>query len=195
MRINHSFMKFSVDENHLCSFFSINTRQITIMKSNRIRTKRPALTVPRLAAALLIISAALQIGCGTVPMTPPPVAEAAGAYQPDAARAPAQQERPGLGNSWGERRESRVESTHFVRASKSRPLAVSKLFYNDDPGAKAMLAGRSFRKRSGALGMDGGLVSIGLQDASGRYLPSYQSGNDRIFVGKPGRRYTIVAEI
>jgi hypothetical protein len=161
------------------------------MKAHCNRTGQEPLTVTQTSAALLIAFALLQIGC-TAPMMPaPPATEATTARS---ISAPLQNERPGLGTAWGEQRDSRVESTSFVRASRTRPLAVNKLFYNDDTGASAMLAGRDFRKKSGALTMDDRLVRIGLQDPSGHYLPSYQSGDDRIFVGKPGQRYTIVAE-
>ena len=103
-------------------------------------------------------------------------------------------ERPGLGTMYGEKKESKIHSTYFVRARKTRPLCTGKVFYNDHDGAKAMLLDRRFDRGWGPVTLGDGRVSFGLQDSSGRYLQSYRSGKDRIFVGKRGQRYTIVAK-
>lgn len=156
---------------------------------------------PFLTSGSLVLMAALQIGCATFPPTssaPDSVYEKTGTVPSvrGAANAskPVRNERPGLGTGWGERRDSQVEPTYFVRSSRTRPLSVSKTFYNDENGAKAMLVGRVFHKARGSITIGSGLIGLALQDASGNNLPSYQSGDDRIFVGKPGKRYTIVAE-
>jgi len=99
-------------------------------------------------------------------------------------------DRPGLGTSWGEDRESRVDYTSFSRGSRSRPHATGKLFYNDEDGAKAMAKSSGFSWQSGGPTRVGP-VSIGLKSASGRYLKSYSSGGNRYFVGEDGDRYKI----
>lgn len=146
---------------------------------------------------MLAVIALLHAGCATSPL-PAPFTEgsalADGGAQVESTAAPVRRERPGLGTTWGERRESPVESTSFVRADRMQPLAVGKAFYNDADGARAMLSGRSFRKGSGDVIVGGGLVGFALQDAAGRLLQSHQSGDDRIFIGKRGQRYSLVAE-
>lgn len=153
------------------------------------------------AASLLTLAAIFLVGCTSLPPTssaPAGRGAESGSYQKvsnsNATTAKVRNERPGLGTTWGEKRDSHVESTYFVRASRTRPISVSKTFYNNEEGAKAMLVGRDFHKAWGSITVGGGLIGFALQDASGNYLPSYQSGDDRIFIGKPGRRYSVVAE-
>jgi hypothetical protein len=149
--------------------------------------------------SILILIGALAWGltsCGTVGTDPAFSVSARNASadkRTSTSPPPPASERPGLGTMWGEERESKVETTYFVRARKSRPLTRGSAFYNDEEGAKAMLVGRSFDKGWGPETLGDGLVTFGLQDSSGSYLSSYRSSGDRIFVGKTGQRYTIVA--
>ena len=54
-----------------------------------------------------------------------------------------EQERPGLGTTWGETRSSRVSSAPFQRANPNNPFSVTSLHYNDSSGINAMLRGAS----------------------------------------------------
>jgi hypothetical protein len=47
-------------------------------------------------------------------------------------------ERPGLGTAFGERRQSAVRFTRFVRATPNKPTAYAELRYNDAPGLEAL---------------------------------------------------------
>jgi hypothetical protein len=49
-----------------------------------------------------------------------------------------QEERPGLGTAFGERRTSSVRFTSFVRANANKPTAIAELRYNDSQGLRAL---------------------------------------------------------
>jgi hypothetical protein len=104
-----------------------------------------------------------------------------------------ERERPGLGTSWGETRFSRVSSAPFQRA-ESRPFAGATLFYNDEPGVRAMArrTGQGFfdLQRSG-VELGRGAVSVRLLDGSGNPLPAFDVGGRNYVVGQDGERYTI----
>jgi len=107
------------------------------------------------------------------------------------------EERPGLGTTWGETRESRVSSARFDRADYSRPFALVTLNYNDDAGIQAMARrmGNSYASfdRSG-VDVAQGAVSVRLLDENGAPLPSaYFAGQDYV-AGSDGQRYVIQIE-
>jgi len=106
--------------------------------------------------------------------------------------AAAQQERPGLGTRWGERRESHVTVTGFQRADATGPLGVAAIYYNDAPGIRAMAGSVLPERRWPALpGAAGALVSVGLRDQNGRFLPGLIVGDRWFVVGEEGERYSI----
>ncbi|MGI9240953.1 MAG: hypothetical protein ACR2RV_09130 [Verrucomicrobiales bacterium] len=91
--------------------------------------------------------------------------------------------RPGLGTSWGESRQSRVDNTEFERGSRS-PYTKMAIRYNDATG---LPSGRwSARQPFSA----GGIASIGIK-SGGRYLKCYGTSADPVVVGKHGQRYSI----
>ena len=124
-------------------------------------------------------------------MSPPPNRSTYEDYRPsssngsgqNAERASVQSRRPGLGTSWGESRQSRVDSTEFERGSRS-PYTKLAIRYNDAPG---LPSGRwSARQPFSA----GGIASIGIK-SGGRYLKCYGTSSDPVVVGKHGQRYSI----
>ncbi len=109
--------------------------------------------------------------------------------------ASAPQDRPGLGTKWGETRRSTLGLTNFVRATPNEPLATAEIFYNDRAGIEAMAAASSLRRVWPVLsGPVSSLVSIGLKDQSGRFLPGLVVGDRWFVVGEEGRRYSIVVK-
>jgi hypothetical protein len=102
------------------------------------------------------------------------------------------QDRPGLGTKWGETRISRVASTAFERASK-QPLAVAAINYNDAAGIRAMAGAVEWRRGWPLLRSPAGsLISVGLRDQSGKFLPGLSIGDRWFVAGEEGRRYSIV---
>jgi len=101
-------------------------------------------------------------------------------------------DRPGLGTKWGETRDSRVAATTFVRASR-QPLAQAAIYYNDAAGIRAMGGVTDPRRQWPVLRAPAGnLVSVGLRDQSGSFLPGLILGDRWFVVGEEGRRYSIV---
>lgn len=114
--------------------------------------------------------------------------ESATAYK----RATVKPERPGLGTSWGEYRDSRVGSTSFARNNNGSPNGIGKLFYNDRAGVEAMAATFGGGSRvSPPMPIPGGLISIWLKDGSGRWFPGLRAGGNGFVIGKEGDRYEI----
>jgi hypothetical protein len=106
--------------------------------------------------------------------------------------AAAPQDRPGLGTKWGETRTSRVASAAFDRASK-QPLAIGAINYNNAAGIRAMAGTVEGRRTWPQLRSPAGsLVSVGLRDQSGNFLPGLIIGDRWFVVGEEGRRYSIV---
>lgn len=102
------------------------------------------------------------------------------------------EDRPGLGTKWGETRISRVASAAFNRASR-QPLALAAINYNNAAGIRAMAGAVAWRRgwpllRSPAAS----LISVGLRDQSGNFLPGLSVGDRWFVVGEEGRRYSIV---
>ena len=106
--------------------------------------------------------------------------------------AEAPHDRPGLGTKWGETRESRVKAAMFDRASQ-QPLAIAAIHYNDAAGIRAMAGAVDPRRQWPLLRAPAGnLVSVGLRDQSGNFLPGLTVGDRWFVVGEEGRRYSIV---
>jgi len=127
-------------------------------------------------------------------------APGAGARGGSAHRAPAEkkaEDRPGLGTTWGETRESHVSSSPFERADYSQPFALVALSYNDDSGIQAMARrmGNSYASFDRA-GVDAarGALSVRLLDESGVPLPSANFGGQDYVAGADGQRYVIQIE-
>ena len=114
-----------------------------------------------LARAALLLAALVLTGCATR-KTPTPAEARRGGFMPAI-------ERPGLGTSWGEQRESWVEPAAFARNSAERPAAQARIFYNDRDGANAMLAflGGEPKRCEGLHLTAGALVRLGLRNAAG----------------------------
>lgn len=102
-------------------------------------------------------------------------------------------DRPGLGTKWGETRPSVVNESFFERADPNRPLATAKIFYNDREGIEVMAGSASFRRGWPIISQPAAsLVSIGLKDQNGLFLPGLIVGDRWFVIGKEGRRYSIV---
>lgn len=103
-------------------------------------------------------------------------------------------ERPGLGTSWGEQRESWVEPAPFARTSAERPSGQERIYYNDREGAKAMLAflGSPARSCDGWQPSAGGLLRLGLRTGNGTWVECRESHGRRIATGEHGARYEVM---
>ncbi|MEY2485296.1 MAG: hypothetical protein QOH39_944 [Verrucomicrobiota bacterium] len=116
-----------------------------------------------------------------------------GAAQSRFAAAPT--DRPGLGTKWGENRQSRAGFTHFERADWARPIAGAAIYYNDPEGIRAMAGSVAWQRIWPVLhGPGASLISVGLKDQSGRFLPGLIVGDRWFVVGEEGRRYSIVVQ-
>lgn len=132
----------------------------------------------------------------TAPSSPAPAARAeAKAGRAYEAESQAADERPGLGTSWGETRESRVSSAPFQRRDGDQPFTVSSISYNDAAGVRAMTRGASLgaAPRDG-VDVAGGALRIRFLDGGHRQLPTYDFGSRRFIVGQDGERYIISIE-
>jgi hypothetical protein len=101
-------------------------------------------------------------------------------------------ERPGLGTTWGETRESHVSNAAFERSS-TNPFSLTTIHYNDSSGVVAMLHGASpiaFRTDAATVVSDGA-VTVRLVDANGNALPSFASAKGPLVQGEVGERYMI----
>jgi len=137
-----------------------------------------------------IAVASLLASCTGPEIAPSPsrsatASESAGYSQPP-------QDRPGLGTKWGESRTSRVAAGAFDRASR-QPLATAALNYNNAAGIRAM-AGAVAGRRGWPLlrSPAGSLISFGLRDQNGNFLPGLAIGDRWFVIGEEGRRYSIV---
>jgi hypothetical protein len=102
-------------------------------------------------------------------------------------------DRPGLGTKWGETRTSRVGLASFRRVDSGHPLATAAIYYNDATGIRAMAGVVAWERRwPPLLAPTGSLISVGLKDQSGRFLPGVIVGDRWFVVGEEGRRYSIV---
>lgn len=104
------------------------------------------------------------------------------------------QERPGLGTSWGEQRESWVEPVPFARASAGRPSQQARIYYNDHEGTNAMLdfLGGPSRASDGLQSVAGGLLRFGLRAGNGAWIECHEARGRRIATAERTARYEIV---
>ncbi|HEX6767102.1 MAG TPA: hypothetical protein VF103_16510 [Polyangiaceae bacterium] len=101
------------------------------------------------------------------------------------------EERPGLGTTWGETRSSHVSNAPFERAS-SNPFAVSTIRYNDANGISAMLHGASpVSFTSDSASTAGGALTVRLLDENASPLPTFMDSGRTLVQGEHGRRYVI----
>jgi len=136
--------------------------------------------------AALLLAAAVLTGCATQTKHPP------SEVRRDNATPTA--ERPGLGTSWGEQRESWVEPAPFSRASDARPSAQARIYYNDRDGANAMLSflDGEAKRCDGLQPAAGGALRFGLRNGNGEWLGCSEARKRRIAIGEHGSRYEIV---
>ena len=136
--------------------------------------------------AAFLFAAAILSGCATQTKRPPSETRRF-------AITPAL-ERPGLGTSWGEQRESWVEPAPFSRTSTARPSAQARIYYNDRDGANAMLAflGGEAKRCDGLHLSAGGLLRLGLRNANGGWLECRESHGRHVASGDHGSRYEVV---
>jgi hypothetical protein len=113
--------------------------------------------------------------------------------EPKLTSAPAAEraERPGLGTSWGETVESRLEIVPFERASAA-PWAELVLHYNDAAGAAAHADYLGARPAPLEIHAADGALSVALVDDTGRTLPGFTAGGRTLIVGEDGARYRIL---
>src|SRR5687768_12246218 len=107
-------------------------------------------------------------------------------------RAAEADERPGLGTSWGETRDSRVSTAPFSREDPSSPFAIAQIHYNDAEGVRAM-ARRSGVAHfgDGASRVAGGALTVRLLDSNGQPLSGFDTGRRSYVMGEHGARYII----
>jgi hypothetical protein len=101
-------------------------------------------------------------------------------------------ERPGLGTTWGETRESHVSNAAFERSSNN-PFSLTSIHYNDSAGVVAMLHSASpvaFRTDAATL-VSNGAITVRLVDANGSPLPTFASAKGPLVQGEVGERYMI----
>ncbi len=105
-------------------------------------------------------------------------------------------ERPGVGTTWGEQRESWVEPTYFARKWGNQPAAKDQLYYNDREGTDAVLTflGGKPELASGLQAGARGLVRVGLRNADRRWLQTWRLGSRRFVTGERSERYEIVVQ-
>jgi hypothetical protein len=117
------------------------------------------------------------------------------AYQPRAEKKA--ENRPGLGTTWGETRESYVSNAPFERAEHSRPFALVALNYNDESGIQAMARrmGNSYASlERTSVDAAQGAVSVRVLDENGLPLPGTHLGGRDYVAGADGQRYVIQIE-
>jgi hypothetical protein len=103
-----------------------------------------------------------------------------------------EQERPGLGTTWGETRSSHVSSSPFERANPNSPFALMTVNYNDRTGVNAMLRGASLAdfQREG-VPTARGMVTVRVVDENGLSLPTLNASGRSLVIGEHGDRYAI----
>ena len=136
--------------------------------------------------AALLLAAVVLSGCASRTKPPPGEVRRDGLI-------PAQ-ERPGLGTSWGEQRESWAEPATFVRSSAAHPSAQARIYYNDRDGANAMLAflGGEAKHCDGLHQTAAGLLRLGLRNGAGEWLECRESRGRHIARSEHGSRYEVV---
>ncbi len=154
------------------------------------------------ALAVLSAAALLSSSCmSTVDMAPaPPVMTDSNAtsraYAPSSsplARAKID-DRPGLGTSAGSEQHSRLRHARLIRKSNV-PDVVDSFHYNDEAGAKAMVAllGGSTARHNGLFSAAGERLKVGLVHY-GNPFPHYEAKDRRIVIGQSGLHYEVRLE-
>jgi hypothetical protein len=136
-----------------------------------------------------------QAGSAASPQSAPAAEQESSAsrsFEPDSDRAPADEERPGLGTVFGESRTSRVSTAPFEREEPARPFAMAQIFYNDEGGVRAM-ARRSGVSHfgDGAFRVAGGALTVRVLDSNGNSLTGFGTSGRSYVVGANGDRYVI----
>jgi hypothetical protein len=103
--------------------------------------------------------------------------------------------RPGLGTTWGETRDSKITTSPFVRADTKNAFATAALFYNDEEGARSMATASGFKRFSeGSVDVGGGVLTAKLKGGNGGFLSGFEATGKKFIVGQAGDRYTIVLQ-
>jgi hypothetical protein len=130
--------------------------------------------------------------------SPAPAAEGGAAIRGDMTEREAPKDpsnRPGLGTTWGETRDSKITSAPFSRADSKNAFATAALFYNDEEGARSMASASGFRRFSeGTIDVGGGVLTAKLKNENGRFLSGFEATGKKFVVGSAGDRYTIVLQ-
>ena len=142
---------------------------------------------------IAFIAASFLASCAVQESTLAPRSEAVARGQASSRFAEAPTDRPGLGTRWGETRQSRIGFADFERADRAHPIAAAAIYYNDAAGIRAMVGMAAWRRSWPILPAPiQSLISIGLKDQNGRFLPGLIVGDRWFVVGEEGRRYSIV---
>lgn len=103
--------------------------------------------------------------------------------------------RPGLGTTWGETRDSKITTSPFVRADTKNAFATAALFYNDEEGARSMATTAGFKRLSeGSVDVGGGILTARLKNGNGQFLSGFEATGKKFIVGQAGDRYSIVLQ-
>ncbi len=122
--------------------------------------------------------------------SPAPGVDYAGSESESGSLARDGEARPGLGTTFGERRNSTVTRREFVRAH-NRPFAQVALHYNSLEGIQKQSVYRGMRLDDLRAQTDNGGLSISLVDESGRLLQGGSGGGRTYVIGQDGQRYMI----
>ena len=135
-----------------------------------------------------LVPAILLAACSMPSRSPAPMERAPAAYRTV--------ERPGVGTTWGEQRDSWVEPTSFARQWGSHPAARDQLFYNDRDGNDATFSflGGTPELANGLQPSASGLVRLGLRNAERRWLETWRLGARKFATGERGERYEVVLQ-
>ncbi|MGJ8695941.1 MAG: hypothetical protein ACSHYF_06455 [Verrucomicrobiaceae bacterium] len=144
-----------------------------------------------LGLVALVLASCAGVPASRYPAAPSMTADASreGAGQMRARSAPVN--RPGLATGFGERMDSSMGYTDFVRGS-SKPISVSMIRYNDEEGAKAMDVNRS-SSLSGLRKVSEGYVEWGVK-SNWRTLKNYWWRGDRLVIGRKGSNYSLLVK-
>ncbi|NUO47784.1 MAG: hypothetical protein HOV80_02890 [Polyangiaceae bacterium] len=103
--------------------------------------------------------------------------------------------RPGLGTTWGETRDSKITTSPFVRADSKNAFATAALFYTDEEGARSMANASGFKRFSeGSIDVGGGVITAKLKSGNGMFLSGFEATGKKFIVGQAGERYSIVLQ-